>query len=169
MWTELIILVYPLALFAVAIIVGTGIRRRHAAALTQRERDVASVFVSERSEITSAGRSSMPPPQLIAHEVTLSADYFITFLAKLKHLIGGELGVYSDLLMRARREAALRVIEEARDAGYNAVVNLRIDFADISGNALRKRPSTMVTILASGTAMQLDRTSNTSADSGHSA
>ncbi len=43
------------------------------------------------------------------------------FMAGLKNLVGGELKGYTELLNEARDEAIARMIEQARQAGANAV------------------------------------------------
>jgi hypothetical protein len=57
---------------------------------------------------------------------------------------------------RARREATLRMIDQARLAGYNAICNVRYESADIAGNAAtndgRTKPLKMASCTVSGTA-----------------
>ena len=59
------------------------------------------------------------------------ADYF----AGLRALFGGELSTYTDLMMEAREEATERMIEEARELGANAVVNIRVQTSNLAANA----------------------------------
>ncbi|MFV2069095.1 MAG: YbjQ family protein [Pirellulales bacterium] len=76
--------------------------------------------------------------------------------ASFKNLVGGELKSYESMLDRARREATLRILEQAREAGYNALCNLRLETADVGGNTSptnnRGGKAAMATILASATA-----------------
>lgn len=46
-------------------------------------------------------------------------------MAGLKNLVGGELSGYTELMAEARQEATDRMIEQAKQLGANAVVNLR--------------------------------------------
>lgn len=161
----------PALLIVVALLAGTGARKRHTGDLDRREQRLRHLRVTDLRDLTNAVDTQSHPPVLVAEEITLAADYFIAFLAKLKHLVGGEVRVYSDLMLRARREAALRVMERAERDGYNAVANMRIDFADITGNAVnRRRAGTMVTILAAGTAYRTagdDRTAAATRETAH--
>jgi uncharacterized protein YbjQ (UPF0145 family) len=59
---------------------------------------------------------------------------------------------YQSLLVRARREALQRLVEEARAQGYNAVCNVRYYSTDIAGASKRRSRAVMVTLLAAGTA-----------------
>ena len=55
--------------------------------------------------------------------------------AGLKNLVGGELKGYTELLTEARREAIERMMEQARQLGANAVVNVRFTTSSITGGA----------------------------------
>ncbi len=46
-------------------------------------------------------------------------------LASLKHLVGGEIREYAELLDETRRLALQRMIEQARKIGANAVIGVR--------------------------------------------
>jgi uncharacterized protein YbjQ (UPF0145 family) len=58
---------------------------------------------------------------------------------------------YHSLMDRARRETTVRLLESAREMGYNAICNLRMEPADIGGN-IGKKGSVMVCIVGSATA-----------------
>jgi len=45
--------------------------------------------------------------------------------ASLKTIIGGEIGSYTEMLSEAREQATVRMIDEARQRGANAVINVR--------------------------------------------
>jgi uncharacterized protein YbjQ (UPF0145 family) len=57
------------------------------------------------------------------------------FLAGLKNFVGGELKAYTELLTESRNEAVDRMVEQARAAGANAVVNVRFSTANIASGA----------------------------------
>jgi len=56
-------------------------------------------------------------------------------LAGLKNIVGGELKSYTALLAESRNEALDRMIEQARAAGANAVVNIRFATSNIAAGA----------------------------------
>jgi uncharacterized protein YbjQ (UPF0145 family) len=56
-------------------------------------------------------------------------------LAGLKNIVGGELKSYTMLLNESRSEALERMIEQARAAGANAVVNIRFSTSNIAAGA----------------------------------
>ena len=56
-------------------------------------------------------------------------------LAGLKNIVGGELKGYTDLLNESRNEALDRMVEQARAAGANAVINIRFSTSNIAAGA----------------------------------
>lgn len=140
----------PLLLLVIAFFAGNGIARRHNQQLEDRQRQVAHIRSTDL-KVFIRPETGGPDPALLCAEVTLGIDHFRGFLGKLKNIFGGEVKSYSKTLDRARREAILRVIEQAHAASMNAVANLRVEFVDISGNANMAKKASMVTILAYGT------------------
>ena len=55
--------------------------------------------------------------------------------ASLKNLVGGEIKAYTELLTEARREALQRMLDQARQLGANAVVNVRFTTSAVAGGA----------------------------------
>jgi uncharacterized protein YbjQ (UPF0145 family) len=55
--------------------------------------------------------------------------------AGLKNLIGGELKGYTELLTESRREALIRMVNQAKELGANAVVNVRFTTSTITEGA----------------------------------
>ena len=81
----------------------------------------------------------LPPPdtravesQLVSGNVVISVDYFKQIVAGLKTLVGGRLTSYESLLERARREAILRMKEQAAAAGAEMIFNVKLETASIT-------------------------------------
>ena len=90
---------------------------------------------------------------LVTGSVVVSVDYFKRFLAGLRMLVGGRLKSYESLLDRGRREALLRMKEEASAQGFQAIINVRLETSRIAGSA--NQGTAGVEILAFGTAVKL--------------
>lgn len=88
--------------------------------------------------------------QLVSGNVVISVDYFKRFISGLRNLIGGRVTAYETLLDRARREAILRMKEEAKSLGANLVFNVKFETASISKGTKNQIGS--VEVLAYGTA-----------------
>ena len=148
-----------LGLFAFLILLGLFVGKtteiRHLRNLDRREAETSSMRVSDIKSfpgLTQAG----PQGILVTGEAVIATDYLKSFLAGLRKIIGGEVRSYETLVLRARREATLRMMEEARRLGFDAVCNVRLESADIGGNSTRKRVA-MVAVLASGTAYRVSQ------------
>jgi len=102
-----------------------------------------------------------PPPSwnigkagLVSGSTVVSIDYFKRFLAGLRAMVGGRVTSYESLLDRARREAVLRMKEQAVAGGYQAVVNVRLETARLASSNRKGQGTAGVEILAFGTAIQ---------------
>lgn len=89
--------------------------------------------------------------QLVMGSVVISVDYFKRFLAGLRSIFGGRVKSYESLLDRARREAILRMQQQASELGAGMVINLRMETASISKGEQKTVGS--VEVLAYGTAI----------------
>lgn len=131
-------------------IAGRTAERRHLRSLQRRERQVAHMVVSDIKSFPG-GADTQAGATIVLGEVVIATDYLKSFLARIRKILGGELRSYESLMQRARREAMVRMLEQAREMGYDAVCNLRLDPSDIGG-ATQRRRSVMVAICATGTA-----------------
>jgi len=56
-------------------------------------------------------------------------------MASLKNIVGGELKGYTKLLQESRDQATARMIEQAKQLGANAIVNVRYSTSSITQGA----------------------------------
>lgn len=91
--------------------------------------------------------------RLVAGNVVVSVDFFKRFLAGLRNLFGGRVKSYETLLDRARREAILRMKEQAIDDGAKVIMNIRIETSSINKSSGRKQSVGSIEVLAYGTAI----------------
>ena len=128
---------------------GRHVERKHLRELDAREARVAHLIVTNTKFI---------PPELgyrraemLLGEAVIGSDYFKNFLAGLRSFFGGELKSLETLMDRARREATLRVLEQAAAGGASAVFNIRLETSNI-GALQGKKQAPMAEILVCGTA-----------------
>ena len=69
-------------------------------------------------------------------------------LASLKNIVGGELKGYTKLLQESRQEATSRMIEQARQLGANAIINVRFATSSVAKGAAE--------LFAYGTAVRVE-------------
>lgn len=151
-------LILVLTLLIVGFIAGRMADRRHLRALSEREA-MASGFLQSNLRSFPGGAAPDPAPTIVVSEVAISTDYFKTFVAGIKKIIGGELRTYESLMQRARREAVMRLIEQATARGYDAICNIRIEGICLGGDneAGGNQGVTAVSLVASATAYRRER------------
>jgi len=136
-------------LLLAGLLVGTLLERRHFHSLKEREAKLAHILVLA---------DKRPPPHfsgpfhLVSGSVVISSDYFKTLAATLKSLVGGRLGSFETLIERGRREALLRMKEEAAQRGAQAIFNVRLETSTLNQNG--GQGLMCAEILAYGTAFQ---------------
>ena len=120
-------------LLGLGLFVGSMRERRHIGELTQREQASSNVLVVDvrtlpQGQVMGAGT-------LVMGNVVIATDYFKRFAAGLRTLVGGEVRSYKLVMDRARREARLRMIEEAGRQGSTTIINVRYITAEVAGGA----------------------------------
>lgn len=143
---ELIVFV---ALLALGYVFGQSVEKRHYRSILRREQELQDVLTF----------SAKLPPQdlrvrgtnLVGGNVVVSVDYFKRFVAGLRALVGGRMKTYETLLDRARREAILRMKQEAKQLGADMIFNVKLETASISKGA--KDSIGSVEVYAYGTAI----------------
>ena len=129
---------------------GTIAERRHLRSLAIREGATRRIRISNMCRLPEPDTVQASP--LVMGQAVIATDYFKTFATQLRNLLGGEMRLAQRLMIRARREALLRMIREAIDLEATEVHNVRFEFCNIS--ELRGRAGAMqVEILAYGTAV----------------
>lgn len=122
-----------LGLFVGLLLIGYGFGRyneqRHFRSIKQREQTYADIlcfsFKTVPQEFSGRG-------ELVTGSVVISIDYFKKVAAALRGLLGGRISAYESLLERARREALLRMKEDAKAMGAQRVINVKLETASIS-------------------------------------
>ena len=143
-------------LLVLGFVAGTVAEKRHFKSLGRRE-SVNRSMLQTQSKLYLSPKSGGKTPTMIHSETVVSSDYFKNFLSGFRKFFGGEMKSYYSLMERARRETLAKLIEQARAMGYNAVCNVRIEPADISGAVTNpKKKSVMVCVIATATAYDTD-------------
>ncbi|MGB7415184.1 MAG: heavy metal-binding domain-containing protein [Thermosynechococcaceae cyanobacterium] len=122
-----------MGLLALGYLAGNAAEQKHYASIKERERRTLSVPV-----YSIGAKQPLPEAegaQLFVGSVVISSDYFKAFLASLSKIVGGQIVAYESLLDRGRREALLRMKEDAIRWGAKKVINVRLETATISSQA----------------------------------
>jgi uncharacterized protein YbjQ (UPF0145 family) len=146
---EEIILV--VALVIIGLVVGRSVEAAHFRKLDAAERSLSGILLSDMKRLPANWRAS--DPVLVVGAVVIATDYFKVFAASVRSFFGGRVRSYELLAERARREAIVRMLQDARRAGANVVWCVRIETSTIQGNQPGK--SSGVEVMAYGTAMKV--------------
>jgi len=130
---------------------GQYAERNHYRSIIKREKILASIpAIASRFPPMY---NKTPRTMLVSGSIVISVDYFKRFVASLRNLIGGRVTSYESLLDRARREAILRMKEQARDEGGKMIFNVKLETASISKGG--KNAIGSIEVFAYGTALIL--------------
>lgn len=147
---DLLPLFVGLMLLTVGFFSGVYVEKKHYESIKERERQTLHV-----PAVTFGAKQSLPEAldaQMFVGSVVISSDYFKNFVLTLRNLVGGRVVVYESLLDRGRREALLRMKEEAIAWGATQVLNVRFETSTIGGNANKGVVS--IEVIAYGTGIR---------------
>ena len=119
-----------LALLLAGYLFGQYYERKHYKSIIQREKETVNFPLLTMKTTPTALKQCNAA--LVTGSVVVSVDYFKRFLAGLRAIVGGRVKSYESLVDRARREAILRMKEQAIAQGAIVVTNVRIETSSIS-------------------------------------
>lgn len=137
-------------LVAIGYFWGKSNEQRHLSSLRKRERALKKVKTISIKEPPQA--ASIKSSKLVQGSTVVSVDYFKQFMATIKLILGGRLTTYESLIQRARREAILRMKEDAQE--HELIINVKVETSSISKGAGKSIGS--IEVLAYGTAIKTD-------------
>lgn len=141
--------VFTLGLILLGFFVGARREKKHDAELLRREQEIRDRFVISELKVLPDWATS---GALVTGSAVIASDYFKTFAAQLRALVGGEVRSFQSLMQRARREALLRAVDDARMRGGVGIANVRFETSTISAAGSRSG-MVAVEILCFGTAL----------------
>ena len=147
----IVLLVYGLPVLGLIFFgfIGAHVERKHYASI--RAREAALARLPAMASRTLEADKIVAEARLVTAEVVITQDYFKRFLAGLRNIFGGRVRSYETLLDRARREAVLRLKEQA--AGAHVIANLRLETSAIMKDSAKNK-NVAVCVIAYGTAVR---------------
>ena len=148
---ELIIgLGLTILLLGLGIVAGGFAERSHLRSLERREQQLRDITVSNLKRIHHP--EAVAQSGIVLGQVVIATDYFKSYATNLRNMVGGEAKAAMSLMVRARREALVRMLEEARRMGATEVWNVRFQASNI--NQMKGKQGAMqVELFAWGTAV----------------
>lgn len=143
-----------LGLVSIGFFIGRRREKEHFESIVKREKSLLHLPVFCDSH--SLKKLKVQSGELVSGAVAISPDYFKIVASQIRNFFGGNVSVYESLLDRARREAVLRMKEEALAQGAHQVINMRLETSSISGDDPSGRNQVAgVEVFAYGTAIKL--------------
>ena len=136
-----------LALITIGYFSGKRVEKQHYQSILKREKaflNLPAVTLRHLDDGRAVAEAS-----LVSGSVVISVDYFKRFVAGLRNFFGGRMGSYESLVDRARREAILRMKEQAKRA--DIILNMRLETSSINDGA--KQAVSSIEVIAYGTAI----------------
>lgn len=139
-------LIFQIVIFIILFSVGWGfgrhIEQKHLRELDEKERQYAHIRIDTNRFVETNSNG-----QMISSNVVISHDYFKYVLATIRNFFGGRLVSYESIVERARREAMLRLKQEADRIGANHIMGVRLSTTELG------MQGGMVEVFAYGTAI----------------
>jgi uncharacterized protein YbjQ (UPF0145 family) len=121
---DILAIVLPVAL---GFFIGSYLEKSHYRSIRKREQDFINLpIIALKKPLHS---QKVQYARLVTGSVVISIDYFKRFVATLRNIFGGRIKVYESLLDRARREAILRMKEDAHDA--DEIINIKLETSSL--------------------------------------
>ncbi|PRD33283.1 UNVERIFIED_CONTAM: UPF0145 protein [Trichonephila clavipes] len=121
---------------------GRHIEQKHLRELDEKEKQFAHIRVDTNRFVQTVAHG-----QMVSSNVVISHDYFKYILANIQNFFGGRLTSYESVVERARREAMLRLKQEADRIGANHIMGVRMSTTELG------MQGGMVEVFAYGTAI----------------
>jgi uncharacterized protein YbjQ (UPF0145 family) len=123
--------------------VGSFVEKEHYRSIKEREAALLHLPAVTGKNLIEDNKEIMEA-RLVSGSVVISHDYFKLVFAGLRNLLGGSIFAYETLLDRGRREAILRLKENA--TGADIILNTRLETSRVSKGG-------SIEVLAYGTAV----------------
>ena len=151
---------YDILIIVAFLLLGYGFgqlaEKRHYKSIVKREDSLKDILIF----------TSKSPPEdwqiessdLVQGSVVVSVDYFKRFLFSLRNIFGGRVEAYESLIDRGRREAVLRMKQQALASQSNWVFNVKFETSAVSRGVSSALGS--IEVYAYGTAIRTQNTSS---------
>jgi len=125
---------YDILIIIVLLLLGYGFgqlaEKKHYRSIRQRESQFEDIHVFSAKTLPADWQ--LLSTQLVQGNVVVSVDYFKRFLFSLRNIFGGRVEAYESLIDRGRREAVLRMKQQANELNSDAIFNIKFETSAIS-------------------------------------
>ncbi|MFC1529198.1 YbjQ family protein [Gemmatimonadota bacterium] len=148
-------LVFGVGLLLLGYIVGKARELAHLKDLSVRETHFAKMEMMISDLRTLPAGWMADEGVFVGGQAVIASDQFKRFIAGLRKLVGGHVGTYERIMNRARREATLRMMEQAESRGCNVIWCFRQETSTIGGGPTSRGGGVMAEVYVYGTAYRI--------------
>ena len=148
-------LILTVVFFGVVFFIGTQIEKNHYTAIKEKEKSFANLPAVSSKNVVDLDK--VVNSLLVSGCIVISNDAFKKLVAQIYNIFGGRIAVYETLFDRARREAIIRMKEQARNLGADMVINTRFETSRLGTVSSRNKGLGIFEVLAYGTAVKLTK------------
>ncbi len=152
---SLLQLIFTAIFLIVVFFVGTKIEKNHYEAIKKKEKEFVNLPAISSKKVVDLDKAI--DSKLVSGCIVISNDAFKKLVARIYNIFGGRISVYETLLDRARREAIIRMKEQARIFGADIVVNTRFETSKLGATNKRDKGLGIFEVLAYGTAVKMSK------------
>jgi uncharacterized protein YbjQ (UPF0145 family) len=109
--------------------IGKYIENNYYKSIKKREEEMKNILIFNEKRVPSGFVNGKF--HLVSGSVVISGSYFKQVVTSLKSIFGGRLGSLESVMDIGRREAILRMKEQARIAGADIIFNVRFETATL--------------------------------------
>lgn len=142
---------FVVLLLIVGFSAGTLVEKSHYKSIRRREAELRGIMLFPIRTLPPAMRECRT--EFVSGSVVIGMDYFKKTLASLRNIVGGRVSSYESLFDRARREAVLRMKQEAKELNADCVFNIKFSTANIMSGSKDNKGAGCVEVIAYGTAI----------------
>jgi len=146
-----IYLIITAILITIGFTIGTWQEKKHFQSIREREKALQGLMVIPSRTPPDISQRSYRT-EFVCGSVVVAMDYFKRAAGSLVSIFGGRIKYYETLVERARREAVLRMKEEADGKRAQMVFNVKFATASIA-KTQNGQPGGSVEVIAYGTAI----------------
>lgn len=127
-------------------LLATFLERRHNNYLKKKELQLIDIKLNNSNTISKDYHENSA---FLIGSVVMAHDYFRGLFIVLRKVIGGNISAYERITQRGRREALIRLKENALNRGFNKVINIRFESTKVANHI------TAIEIVAYGTGIKV--------------
>ena len=148
-------LIIPILLIIIGGLVGGQIMKSMQKNLIKREQGIRQKYGKDTlSSLSMTAKKEVTGTGIVMASLVVGPNYWQQFVSKILSLFGGNLNYYDQVIALGRNEAMQRLREAADTAGWDEVVNVRLETSKLTPMVSNKESRKAMELFAYGTGIR---------------